>query len=339
MTAPKPKSKNPLQSVLPASYDLTQRGRFNENLQILAAMKAAQDRFLRHILSRYPEEFKNRKSDLSRCGDWLVLRYYPATKERFVAGGNTCLSPYCLPCQFRKAYVAAEAVYDFVWKHIQANPYYFPAFSEVVLDRVVPFKQIGEEFKAVKSVYKQILCQRPRTMQDVLGSLGGFHFRKENEAFRLSVRELLLVELPDPVFPAADFRELVFPQILHVMLCSVINAEGDLSCKRQADLVRLTHGTVVVPYGCFSKFVLPKDSVADHVPDRLDDQDYFEEQYQYIRAEQKYVLQHILSVDDRNNALSKRTTRAPSFRSAVKCKKALLRQRREQTMAQYLHRL
>lgn len=298
-------SKNPLSSVVLGSYDLTDKGRFVENLQILSALKTAQRRFSKRILSLNPDQsnfFSSPESKQGLCGRWIFFRRFD-TGDRAFAGGFYCGNHFCIPCQFRKAYTAAVACHQFVVEQMRRNPSLVPLFH---VDELVSSSSLADQFKELKRAYRNHLRRRPHLHPCISGSLGFYHFGvcADCSEWHLSSRELILADSSHAAFDRELAAlcvpdQLLFRLIVDLFLCNVINAEGMFSRDRQFEAMQLTKDTALfVPYRSFTGFTVPENSSSDVVPAHLAHLPFVEEQYRYDRSLAEYVLENVNSGDD-----------------------------------------
>jgi hypothetical protein len=321
-------NKNPLSSVSLGSYDLTDKGLFTENLQILSALNTAQRRFSKRILSLHPDRgncFSTRSVERGMCGRWIFFRRFD-TGDRAFAGGFYCGSHFCIPCQFRKAYTAAVACHQFVVEQMRRNPSLVPVFH---IDELFSQSGLSDQFKELKQSYRKELRRRPHLRPCISGSLCFYHFGvcADCSEWHLSCRELILADSSHASFDhqLSALRvpdHLLFRVIFDLFLCNLINADGMFSRERQFDAMQLTKDMAMfVPYRSFTGFSVPENSSSDVVPAHLAHLPFVEEQYRYDRALSEYVLENINSGDDVQfpfDNYSKGTVKCSSGRRAYK---------------------
>lgn len=287
---------NPFRVNMLGSYDLTQKGRFQENLDILSAMKATQNRFLKRIVHTHPDEVK-RQNDLHRCGSWIFMRHYPETGHREFAGGYTCNSPFCMPCNFRKAYVAARACHDAVVKIMAKNPRVKPLFF---LQEPLYHDLLQNQFRHLVSFYGKYLKQRSKNIFGVLGSIGGYCITRCDDCseWHTVVKEIMLVDVAKigDSNIASDVSGNLFPAILDVFLGAVANADGRLTRNQQyevADLIRNTRRYIGT--GCLTDFQPPEIWPVDQQEQGHVEKVFFEEQYRWNADQEQYELEEVNS--------------------------------------------
>lgn len=292
--------KNPLSVIKLASYDLTEKGRFTENLELLSAMKTAQASFLHRIVRLHPDQVK--RSDAIRdCGKWIFFRRY-ATGERLFAGGYICRSPFCLPCAFRRAYVMAQEISAYIRALVSRNPALAPV---LLLHSAAPCAGgLSDQYASLKRYYRKYLKSR-RFMPYIYGSISGYYLFPCSDCSEptFSVKELLLIDTSQPgsAYPPeiGISPQNLFSAVLDVLLCSVVNSEGNLTRDQHFDAVQVRTGSApFIPYGCFTKYVPPSNVSSDQPDDRLVDQPFVEEQYLYEAGLMEYVLQQVNVGDD-----------------------------------------
>lgn len=275
-----------------ASYDLTDRGRFTENLEILSAMKTYQVRFLRRIVQLHPDEVK--LGDGLRCGSWIFFRHYHELGERSFAGGFTCKNPpLCVPCAFRRVYVAARACTDLILQQMKRNRNLVPLVTTLHL---ADGEDLSERFTHLKRSYRWMLRNRPHAFPSISGSIGCFHFSRGMSGWSLSCKEIMLVNAghSEPLDVSA-----LFPAVFSVFLGSVLNFDGALSHDEHFQAAQLIKGSqFCVPYGCLSGFTSPKQDSSDPQEERFAGQPFQEEQYRWDGELHEYVLEKVNTGSD-----------------------------------------
>lgn len=290
-------NKNPLSVISLDSYDFTKRGLLNENLDILAALKTAQGRFLKHILKHHSEEIK-RLDDIGHCGTRVFLRHFPATGERYFAGGFTCKSRYCLLCSFRRAYVAAKALYAFVQYQLVLDPYLVAVVGRGGLRN---FRRSSDEDLAhcltlMNRSHGRFLSNNILRYH-VVGSIciPYFGVSEDYGDWQLDYFELLLVNKKSSLCSASPMSAADLWQVIWNLFCSsIINGDGVLTHDQQFEALQVTASRpFYAAKGLFSKFSPPENDSSDEVPaSRLADQQQAE-QYRWDHGSKSYVLERI----------------------------------------------
>ncbi len=294
MTQDRNANKNPLSVIELGSYDFTKRGLLNENLDILAALKTAQGRFLKHILKHHSEEIK-RLDDIGHCGARVFLRHFPATGERYFAGGFTCKSRYCLLCAFRRAYVAAKALYAFVQYQLVLNPGLVPYFIRgELLSLCTSGQDMPQLFANVNRVHSTFHKKLARELR-VVGRISIPHFGACEDCGDLvfSVCDLLLINKSSlcPPMSAADLWQAIWKGLF---CSSIINEDGNLTHEQEFQVLRLIASRpFYAAQGLFRNFSSPENDSSDEVPTSLLADQQQAEQYRWDHGSKSYVLERI----------------------------------------------
>lgn len=285
-------SKNPLSAFELGSFDLTDKGLFHDNMQILSALKTSQRRFCNRILKFHPEL---RKPELFNCGTHIFFRRF-RSGDRVYAGGIFCQNPLCPLCAFRRAQISAAACYEFVKEQMRRNPCLFPVLHHhgLVEDFLgVPSSSLAQQFKNLKRDHRKDLRTRQHRLPFVAGSIGFYHFGSCFDCgdMLLTRMELHLVMQPSPFDRLSISEQNLRKVIFDLFLCRVINSDGSLTRNQQFQATNLIKDSAqFVPYGIFNGFSNPAFSVTDSIPDSFSDQTYDEEQYRYDVELKEYVL-------------------------------------------------